>query len=157
MAKIDAEILFFKLKDFIQANISGVVTSINTEKNDSTLLVAPEAGAYVDLSLDSAVMNFDPFIFIYIDSVQSVIAGPSINKTVRFEICLFRGKTGKTDEQILGLRYMRLMEELGQMAWDKALRGFRYEVETLTPVDVQLVNSTKWHRVYGVALTVSLS
>ncbi len=157
MAKIDAEVLFTKLKDYIKANISGVVTSINTEKNDSTLLVAPDAKAYVDLSLDSVVMNYDPFVFIYIDSVNSVIAGPSINKTIRFEICLFRARTGKPDEQILGLRYMRLMEELGQMAWDKALRGFRYEVETLTPVDVQLANSTKWHRVYGIGLTVSLS
>jgi hypothetical protein len=157
MAKIDTETLFLKLKAFVQANIAGVVAQINTEKNDSTLLVAPDAKAYVDLSLDSSVMNYDPFIFIYIDSVQSTIAGPAVNKNVRFEICLFKAKTGKTDELIQGLRYMRLMEDLAQLAWDKALRGFRYEVETLTPVDVQLANSTKWHRVYGVALTVSLA
>lgn len=157
MAKIDVETLFFKLKDFIKANIADVVTKINDEKNDSTKLVAPEDKAYIDLSLDAGVVNYDPFMFIYIDSVLSQIQGSSVAKTVRFEICLFKAKSGKPDEFIQGLRYSRLMEELGQLAWDKALRGFRYEVETLTPVDVQLANSTKWHRVYGVALTVSLS
>lgn len=157
MAKVDTEVLFYKLKDFIKANISGLVVAINEEKNDSTLLVAPDPKAYVDFSLDGSVVNYDPFVFIYIDSENSVIAGPNINSTVRFEVCLFKAKTSKTDEMILGLRYSRLMKEIAQMAWDKALRGFRYEVETLSPVDVQLGNTTKWHRVYGVALTVSLS
>lgn len=157
MAKVDTEVLFFKIKDFIKANIAAVVASINADKNDTILLVAPEADAYVDLSLDSMVVNYDPFIFTYIDSIPSQIAGPNVAKTVRFEICIFKAREGTPEEHILGLRYMRLMEELGKMAWDKALRGFRYEIETLTPVDVQLANSTKWHRVYGVALTVSLS
>lgn len=157
MAKVDTEIVFNKLKTFIKANIADLVAVINTEKNDSTVLVSPEANAYVDLSLDNTVVNYDPFIFIFIDSLPSQIVGPNVEKTVRFEVCLFKGRTGKSDEHILGLRYLRLMEDLGKLAWDKALKGFRYEVETLTPVDVQLANSTKWHRVYGVALTVSLS
>lgn len=157
MAKIDTEVLFYKLKDFIKANIAGLVTSINTEKNDTTLLVAPDPKAYIDLSLDSAVINYDPFIFIFIDSLPSQVNGPIVEKNIRFEVCLFKSRTGKPDEHILGLRYLRLMEEIGALAWDKALRGFRYEIETLTPVDIQLNNQTKWHRVYGVALTVSLS
>jgi hypothetical protein len=155
MAKVDTEVLFLKIKQFIKDNISTVVASINADKNDSTTIAAPESNAYIDLSLDSNVSNYDSFIFIYIDSILSKPDGGSINKNVRFEICLFKAKSGKDDENIQGLRYMRLMEELGQMAWDKALKGFRYEIETLTPVDVQLQNSNKWHKVYGVALTVS--
>lgn len=157
VSKIDTEVLFFKLKDFIKANIADVVASINAEKNDSTLLEAPNEKAYVDLSLDDLVVNFDPFVFCYIESLPSLIAGPNVAKTIRFEACIFKARTGKPDEHVLGLRYMRLMEEIGKLAWDKALRGFRYEIETLTPVTVQLANTTKWHRVYGVGLTVSLS
>lgn len=157
MAKIDTEVLYFKIKDFIKANIATVAAAINDEKNDSIVVLVPEPNAYVDFTLDSVVPNWDPFIFIYIDSMPSQVAGPNIEKKIKFEICYFKARTGRTDEQILGLRYMRLMEELGQLAFDKALRGFKYEIETLLPVDVQLNNQTKWHRVYGVALTVSLS
>ena len=156
LAKVDTEVLFLKLKAFIQANIAGLATAINTEKNDSLLLVAPHNNAYVDLSLDGLVVNYDPFVFIYLDATPSFIAGPNVEKNVTFEVCIFKSRTGKPDEHILGLRYMRLMEDLGKLAWDKTLKGMRYEIETLTPVDIQLANQTQWHRVYGVALTVSL-
>jgi len=157
LSKVDTEILFLKLKQFVQSNIGAVVTAINTEKDDSTVLAAPEAKAYIDLSFDSAVINYDPFVFTFIDSISSQIAGPNIEKSIRFEVCIFKARTGKPDEHILGLRYMRVMEELAELAWEKVFKSYRYEVETLTPVEVQLANQTKWHRVYGVALTVSLS
>jgi len=157
MAKIDTEVIYFKLKEFIKANIAAQVALINTEKNDSTTISAPITSAYVDFSLDNVVVNWDPFIFMFIDAMPSQISGPNTEKKVKFEICLFKARSGRTDEHIAGLRYLRLMEELGKLAWDKALRGFRYEIETLIPIDVQLSNQTKWHRVYGVALTVSLS
>jgi hypothetical protein len=155
--KVDTEVVFLKLKSFIKENIAAVAAAIDAEKDDGKTLAVPIATAYVDLSLDGTVINWDPFIFIFVDDLPSQVAGPHVEKNVKFEICFFKAKTGKPDEALMGLRYLRLMEELGRLAWDKALKGFRYEIETLTPVDVQLANSTKWHRVYGVALTVSLA
>ena len=158
MAKVDAEVLLDKLKTFIKENIGTIISDINSEKNDSIVMSAPHANAYVELSMDNAILNYDPFIFIYVEPLPSIINGPRVQKDIKFEVVLFKAKeSGITSDSIMGLRYMRAMEELGIAAWDKVFKGFHYNIETMTPIDVQLVNSTKWHSVYGISLTVSLS
>jgi len=157
MAKIDTEVLFNKLKAHFQANIPVVIAAINTEKGDGNDMLVPDSAAYIDLDLDTKAMNYDPFVFIYIDRQNSEVRGGVVSKEIKFDCTLFVAKSGLDNENILALRYSRMMEEVASLAWDKAFRGFRFDIETLDPVDVQLRNSTKWHKVYGVALTVSLA
>lgn len=157
---VDAEIIVKALSDHAKANLATIIGNINTEKNDGFLMKAPIAGAYLEISLNDKVMNFDPFVFTYIESVTSQVRGPNLSKEWRIGQVIFVAQKAiqlSKGEEYFNLRYQRAMEELGQSAWRTALRGYEFDVEALNPVDVQLQNTTNWHRVFGIELSLTLS
>lgn len=158
MARVDTEVLFYDLKSYLQANIAAKVAEINSEKNDGLLMAAPPSNdAYLDLSLDQKVPNYNPFVFIHIDSQRTTSQGMNASKEIRFEVAYFVAKTGKPAEIRLGLRYTRMLEEVAKGAWRNIMPGYTFDMEALDPVDAQLPSSDKWHKVYSVALTVTLA
>jgi len=162
MAKVDAEVLLSKLVAKLKAELPTIAAAIDAEKNDDLKLKVPNANAWVELSLDNVAMNYDTFCFIYLESMNTQARGPIVSRDLRFTWCLFAARTGTeaegpNSESYLSLRYMRLMEDTAAKAWRDAFKGYEFMVESLTPIDVQLENSTQWHRVYGVTFSTSLT
>jgi len=160
--KVDAEVLLSALVAKLKAKLPTVAAAITAEKNDSLVLKVPSSSAWVQLSMDNAVVNYDTFCFIYLDSMNTQSQGPIVSRDLRFVWCLFTARTGtnsagQDSESLLSLRYMRLMEDTAAEAWRSARPGQEFTVESLTPVDVQLENSTQWHRVFGVTFSTSLT
>lgn len=160
MAKLDAETILIKARQYIMANYEATRSAINTEKADGFNMKAIQSLAFVDQSLNDKVLNYDPFLFCYIDSVSSEVKGPSIAETLKIDCVLFvagRGLEQSLGESLLNLRYSRLMRELGAGMWRKALPGVEYSMESLNPIDVSLDNSEDYHRVFGISVSVSVN
>lgn len=151
----DTESFLADLETFLKANLNGKVTAINTEKGD-TALSQVDSNAYTFQSMNEINHAYDPFIFYYIDQLNSITNGPQVARTLVVDVVLAFACQSDGKDMKRALRYGRALEEAMADGWRTVLRSLRVEVESLTPVDFKFANSSTYMKAVGVSLTVEL-
>jgi hypothetical protein len=153
----DLETVFTGLSTYIQQNINARIAAINTEKGDS-VLSAFNSQAWLEGSLDEKVKSFNQFGFCYLDDIQNITHGISIVDVAIFECDLVFAQSADFMDYKRILRYQRALREVAQGAWGKVLKGHdRAEIQTLSPLDVKLFNSSYWYKVIGIRIEFNLA
>lgn len=152
MARFDIETLLDKLEEKLKVKLNEKILSINTEKGD-TLLQSIPTTAWIFGSLDDRAKNFKDFVFYYVDTIDTKVAGSRVAEeyTIEIDLFLFDRQDEKIQKRIL--RAHRALKESVIETWEKVGIGIdRVEVESLVPIDVKLNNSSFYHKILGVSL-----
>lgn len=152
MARFDIETLLDKLEAKLKVSLNQKFTAINTEKGDNLLESIPQS-AWIFGSLDDRAKNFKDFVFYYVDTIDTKVAGSRVAEeyTIEIDLFLFDRQDEKIQKRIL--RAHRALRESVVETWEKVGIGIdRVEVESLVPIDVKLNNSSFYHKILGVSL-----
>ena len=156
MARFDVETLLEKLESKLKVSLNQKLSAINTEKGDSLLEPIPDK-AWIFGSLDDRAKNFKDFVFYYVDTIDTKVAGSRTSEeyTIEIDLFLFDRQDEKIQKRIL--RTHRALRESVVETWEKVGIGIdRVEVESLVPIDVKLNNSSFYHKILGVSLKCAI-
>lgn len=157
MAKFDVENFMDEFVAKLKTNLAARVSAINTEKGDNPVLESFPDGAFIFQTLDEKALNFRDFVFYYIDDISGEINGPHASKDLTIEVDIF--VYDRQDNLLMKrvLRYWRALEEAMALTWDSVGKGYdRAAIKSLTPIDVKLINSSEYHKVFGVSLNFAI-
>jgi hypothetical protein len=153
----DIETFIDGLSTSLKTKLNQKITALNTEKGDALLDQIPEK-AWIFGSLDDTVKNFADFAFFFVDSIDTKVAGPILAEeyTIEIDLFIYDRQDSKIQKRILRLH--RALREAIAETWDKVGMGYdRASIESLTPIDVKLNNSSYYHKIVGVSLKFSIS
>ena len=166
MAKYDIETLCSDIQTNLIPYLNNKISAINSEKNAGLVVSDPTyfaldsipSNAIIFNSLDDNAANFKDFVFYFVDSVQSENAGPVLAQKITLEIALFIYDRADLFIQQRTLRALRALFETASDLWSVVGRGVdRPEVIALTPIDLQLNNSSYYHKIVAVRLEFSIA
>lgn len=156
MAKFDIETFLEKLETKLKVSINQKITAINTEKGDSLIDQIP-TDAWIFGSLDDRAKNYKDFIFYFVDTIDTSLAGArsAEDYTIEIDIFMYDRQDNKVQKRLLRLH--RALREAVLETWDKVGIGYdKVSMESLVPIDVKLENSSFYHKILGVSLKFSI-
>ena len=163
---IDIEHIIGKMEAAMRnatTGLNSVFTALDAEKADGITLKPIPDEAYFFQTMDERVANYDPCLYYEISEIANennahqnfkaytvtvvIIFDPGIEEAAVFS----KG----TPKRIL--RYSRALEQFFASNWDSIKKGFTFHVQSLVPVSIQLVNSSKPLMAVGVDLRIGLA
>lgn len=150
--------MLYELRDVAKTGLNERIAAIAVEKADQVVLKPVVDDAYFVQSLNDAVAAFDPFFFIYIDTMGGQVSGPALIKKPTMVASIVFATEGE-DAEIArkALRYLRALEETYLRRFAGFSSGFKVDVESLVPTQFRYMNSTDEAMAVGVQLTVSIA
>lgn len=136
--------------------INSFITAINTEKGDDPVMSTIDDGALIFQTMTEAIVNFDPFLIYYIDSVSSESAGPHTLRTYKVNIEIVFASC--VNEKLLGyllLRYQRALRDFAEYHWRRLDCGVQSSLSDLNPVEYSLSESDETHKSIGISISVT--
>jgi len=156
MARFDIETFLDQLQTRLKTTLNQKITQMNTEKNDQLLPQIP-ADAFLFGSLDDQAHNWNDFVFTFVDAIDTKISGPRYSKDYTIEIDLFMYDRQDKNIQKRILRSQEALQMAVMECWEKIGIGLdRVEINSLEAIDVQLPNSSFYHKVVGLKLNFSI-
>jgi hypothetical protein len=154
--KIDLEKIVDSLVAILKAHLNTQIAAISSEKNDGLNMESVFNSAYALLDLNTQPMTWDPFVVILVDDIRTQGQGPMSAHIVSLLVLLVKEDQG-TDSDIHRkmLRYLRAVEETVEGNFSDLSVNTKYEVQSLAPQRLKLLNSSKPYRGTGVAVTFS--
>lgn len=153
----DIEKLIVDLDTFFKANLNSRITAINAEKNDSIVLASIDSAAFIVGDQDTKNKSYNPYVLIELENVTSEFRGRAIAENYEIVILMFlQDDYNIIDNWKLTLRYWRAIKETALAAWDKVARGMQADVSSLTPVDIQVNNSSNPMKVFGARISFTI-
>lgn len=163
---IDIEHILTKMETAMKdvtTGLNSVLASIDSEKNDGLTLKSIPTEAYFFQTMDERVANYDPFLYYELSEIVNENNGPSnykaytITVIIVFDVGMEEAATSAKALPKRILRYSRALEQFFSGKWDSIKKGFTFNVQSLVPVSIQLVNSSKPFMAVGVDLRVGLA
>jgi len=155
--KIDPESYLLAIETFLKANLNTEITDLNTEKNDAIVLKSISTDAYFLQTLNDKVANYNPYILIGLDDIQSVGIGPATGKKMIFSIVIIIQDS--IEDLLIGrrmLRYGRVLEDLLNRSFNKIICHATFTIQSLVPIAITSVNTNDPYRAVGVQVETTL-
>lgn len=136
----------------LKTRLNQKITAINTQKNEQLLPQIP-ADAFLFGSLDDQAHNWNDFVFTFVDGIDTQVSGPRYSEDYTIEIDLFiYDRQDKRVQQRI-LRAQKALRMAVVECWERVGIGIdRATIESLDAIDVQLPNSSYYHKVVGMKL-----
>lgn len=156
---IDLEYIVLRIRDFLQTNLNTAITNLNTAKNDGLTLDTVSNDAYFIQTLNQAIVNYNPYIIVGVTDIRgdrSTYSGTV--KQLVFQIVIVVADTMDLDLQIgiRMLRYLRILEELFNLGFNKVMPSAKFTVNSLVPISLTAMDSNDRYRAVGVEIVTSL-
>jgi hypothetical protein len=155
--KFDIEGLLAIFEARLKLQLAARITSVNDDKDDGFTIDQINDDAWVFLTLDERVNSYTDFVFYDIETVKTTGYGPALSREYRIEVVLFIMDRKDNNIEKRVLRYWRALDEAVRDLWNKIDPGLQMEFESLTPIDVKLVNSSHRHKAIGVSTTITFN
>lgn len=158
MKTYDLETLLDDFQALMKTNVAAQIDAINAEKDDGIVLDQIDDNAWYQQSLNDSNHNFDKFIWFRVDNVRTIVTGPAVARDITIEIAMFFYSANDNNIERKILRYWRAVQDATAQTWDVLGKGYdKGIVESLNPIDIQLLNSPHYHKVFGASLNFTLS
>lgn len=157
MANKDLEVIMDDIIAFLKANLNTQITAMNTEKDDGITLSAINDASYQFQSLNNEVANFDPFILVTTVKINTEGIGPGTKKEYLIQVIVIKSDDGQDvncGRKIL--RYGRVLSDIFEQKWDKISPSDKINIQSLEPVEMELLNSGHKYQVIGVQLNPTI-
>lgn len=156
MARFDIETFLQQFEDRLKVTLNEKITEVNAEKNDQ-LLPQIQPDAFLFGSMDDEAHNFVDFVFMFVDAIDTKVAGPRYSEEYTIEIDLFINDRQDKNVQKRILRGQRALRMAVVESWEKVGIGLdRLEITSLQAIDVQLPNSSVYHKVVGLKMNFGI-
>lgn len=161
----DLESILDEVLSALKTTLNAKIDAIQTEKSAGDLA----AGIVIDLkhvddkayflqSLNGDIAAFDPFILYGVEDQKTEGNGNATLKIYKINVVLCASDTGQEREIARRmLRYSRALEQTFQGYFAGISYGFKVNIESLTPVQFTLMNSTNDYRAVGVSLEIGMA
>lgn len=156
MARFDIEIFIDQFQTRLKTTLNQKITEINTAKNEQLLPQIP-ADAFLFGSLDDQAHNWTDFVFMYIDAIDTKVSGPRYSEdyTIEIDLFLYDRQDKRVQQRIL--RAQSALRMAVVESWEKIGIGIdRAEIRSLDAIDVQLPNSSYYHKIVGMKLNFGI-
>lgn len=157
MKKLDVETVIKNIELTLKEKLNNKLLEIDAEKADGITLRPVDPKAFIIQSLDEFPVNYDPALFLGIESINTVGEYSATAKTIRIEVSaiLSDPQDGTIFSRLF--RYQRAMEEtfLESYFTIKNMRE-KVRVTSLEPVAFKVQNSTTEFKAIGVIIELSL-
>lgn len=150
---LDLESILDQVLAFLKENLNDKIEDLNDEKADDIVLPKVDNDAYMFLSLNDKVANFNPFVVLNIQQVDSESIGGSTAR--RYQINVFVVMVDAGQDVNIGrkiLRYGRVFSSLFESNFRKINPALQFEIKDLEPVAFRLLDSSDNYRAVGVTL-----
>lgn len=158
MARFDIESFFDNLLVYLKANLNTKISAISTEKADSVTLGSVSDSAYIFMTLDESVANYDPFVFYTISGVNSEGIGYDTQMEYLCEVAIIMSHPGADPDGVSRtLRYHRALQEVLQEYYAENPREVNLKVSSLEPVTFASQHDSRLFRAVGVQISVTFA
>lgn len=157
-SKYDLEYIIDQVEKVLRDNINTKLNQIEQEKLDGLSLKKIDSNAYFKQELDSRTVNYNPFVLTFIKDIQGEGLGPHTSQIMTLTVLICLADQNPEDSiyrQVM--RYHRALQEVFQEHFTEIESGSRIVVTTLKPDYLQLLNSSRMHRVVGVDITMGIA
>jgi hypothetical protein len=158
-AKYDAEQFLNDVEAILKAHLPAKLAEISAEKADDMPIPAPKDESYMLQTLNDKVNNFTPFLVYGLAPGMDQGIGPSTAEEWVVSVVIGITDTGQHAKKYPAakklLRYRRALKEVFEDHWLKLRNGLKISVKGLTPVALQLQNSSEEHRVVGILISAT--
>lgn len=154
--KYDMERLLDGIVNVYKDNLNAKIAEIQAEKADGMVLKTVDAAAYAVQELNGVTQNYNPYIFVGIEDIQSVGLGPHTADTLIMNVVLVLADEG--EDVAIGrrlLRYSRAIRETLEKNWNDT-RITKAQITSLVPVDFKLQNSSQLFRAVGIEIRAAI-
>lgn len=157
MAVNDKEVVLDKMETLLKAELNTKLLAIDTEKADGITLKPVSDNAYLKISMNNKLANYNPFIFLDVLDPASEGIATATNQTEGFQAALVLVDNGNDlDINRRILRYGRALQEIFEKNVYKICPPDEFSVQALAPMPFKLQNSKSDFRVIGVNITRSV-
>lgn len=157
MKKLDVETVLKNIELSLKEKLNGKILAIDAEKADGIVLRPVDDSAYIIQSLDEFTDNFDPALYLGIESINTVGEYSGTAKTIRVEasVIVADPQDGTIFSRLF--RYQRALEEtfLENYFTIKNMRE-KVKVTSLEPVAFRVQNSTSELKAIGVIIELNV-
>lgn len=160
-ASYDPERYLRRVEEYLKANLNTAITALNAEKlalgQADPVLKLLHADAFFVQTLNDTIANYDPHVFIRLADMPSEGNGPGTVKELQIEVLLITEDRG--EDLFVGyrlLRYLRVLEELFERAFDRLFPHATFKLNSLVPIALTRVDSNDPFRAVGVRLTTTM-
>lgn len=154
-ARIDIETVSDAIKEILISYLNDKITSINSEKSDGIECQSINENAYFFQSMNENLANFDPFIFFGLNEVETISDYSFSALKLTFGVTIIMADGGRKEITRMAFRYLRALREVFEEHWSD-IGGLKVKIDSLTPVDLQSLNSSLAYKAVGVTLEISL-
>lgn len=157
MKKLDVEQIIKNIGLSLKEKLNTHILAIDAEKADGIVLRPVDDAAYIVQSLDEFSANFDPTLYLGIESINTVGEYSATMKTIKVEVSLI--VADPQDGTIFSrlFRYQRALEEtfLESYFTIKNMRE-KVKVTSLEPVAFRVQNSTTELKAIGIIIELNV-
>lgn len=154
--KYDVESFVRDIETTLKTKLNDVIDAINTEKNDTIILKNINDNAYAFQTLNDKVLSYSPFVFYYIQDIQGTGIGPATSQDIALEVVIILEDKQDHKFQYELLRYLRALIELFNNNFNNIKYSKKLTIESLTPVQFRLPNSSKYNSAIGVSIATTI-
>jgi hypothetical protein len=155
----DIEDTILRVETILKARLNTAIVALNTQKNDSIVLKQIGSDAYFIQSMDERMANYDPYVIVAIEDIQSEGLGPYTQHTLSIlaAVCVSdQGHDVNISRRMF--RYAAALREALELGWsDTGGNSQSFKLQSQVPISFQLLNTSQKFRAVGVTVTVGLA
>lgn len=158
-AKVDFESIADAVKAYLQAKLNTKLAEIDAEKNDGITLATIPATAYFFDYLGSEEVNQPVFVLYGVSRMEPVSRSvQAVATRVTMQVAVVLTDSGN-DREVLKrlLRYQRALREVFETGWNSVSGSLKFEVGSLAPYGLDLLNRGADDRIIGITLEYCLA
>ena len=153
----DLENLMSDVKAIMVNNLNTKISSINSEKSDSTTLLTVDSDAYFLQELDSTTVNYNPFIFYSCEEIEGSGTATTVPEQFLINcILVLADQSAYSDIPSRMFRYLRAMKEIFEENFFIKANSNYVSINQITPIPLTGLNEQQEFRATGIQITTTL-
>ena len=153
----DLENLMRDVKAIMVDNLNTKINAINSEKSDSTTLLTVDNNAYFLQELDSATINYNPFVFYTCEEIDGSGFGPNTPQEFLINcILILADQSAYSDIPTRMFRYLRAFKEIFEENFSIKSNSNFISINQITPIPLTGLNEQQEFRATGIQIRTSI-
>ncbi len=153
----DLENLMSDVKAIMVDNLNTKINAINSEKSDSTTLLTVDNNAYFLQELDSATINYNPFVFYTCEEIDGSGFGPNTPQEFLINcILILADQSAYSDIPTRMFRYLRAFKEIFEENFSIKSNSNFISINQITPIPLTGLNEQQEFRATGIQIRTSI-
>ena len=155
-ARTDIETIASDIETVLKTYLNTRLASINAEKNDGLECLDVADAAYFFQDLNDDLTNYDPFILYGVNAIVPQSDYGRCSQDITYSVTVILADNAQDGLSKIMLRYGRALKEIFEENWYLVNNGIKLKVNSLTPVDLEGLNTSTRYKAIGITLEANI-